>query len=412
MKKQVITALLLCASVTLGAKDIDLKKFGAKADGKTKITAILQKAIDKVSAAGGGKVILSGGTFLTAPVELKSGVELFIDADAVLLGSGDLADYPERETPKHVISENLPRWRNIALIYADEARGIAISGRGTIDCNGKCFIKEKDNPNWTGWKYERIAPRRESMPRVVFFAGCSDVLVEDVTMLNQPAGWSYWVHDCDRVHFDRCNILADVHYPNNDGIHVNCSRDVTISNCIIETGDDSIVIRANSRSLRENKACERVVVTNCTLRSWSSGIRFGWTNDGVMRNCTISNIVMHDCSNGISLYLSSAKHTLSTNDYGREATRLENILVSNVVMDKIYGSPLYFEAGPDPKEDLFDCVRNVSFENIQCTSLHENYFSPNVGGTSGIRFHNCNFEKGNPSDFPEPPERHGYVKFK
>ena len=80
-----ILSIILTAAICLSAsaKDIDLKKFGAKADGKTKVTALLQKAIDKVSQSGGGRVILSGGTFLTGAVELKSGVELFIDADAV-----------------------------------------------------------------------------------------------------------------------------------------------------------------------------------------------------------------------------------------------------------------------------------------------------------------------------------------
>jgi len=146
----------------------------------------------------------------------------------------------------------VPRWRNASIIYADEAENIAISGRGTIDCNGKAHVREKTDPNWKGMQYERIAPRRESLPRVVFFAGCKNVSITDVTMTNQPAGWSYWIHDCDCVKFDRCNILADVRYPNNDGIHINSCRDVTISNCFVETGDDAIIIRANNRS---NKRC-------------------------------------------------------------------------------------------------------------------------------------------------------------
>ena len=76
------------------AKDINVKSLGAKADGKTKVTKTIQKAIDAVSAAGGGRVTLSGGTFLSGPIEIKSGVELFIDADAVLLASPDIADPP------------------------------------------------------------------------------------------------------------------------------------------------------------------------------------------------------------------------------------------------------------------------------------------------------------------------------
>jgi polygalacturonase len=92
--------MIVCSGL-VKAKDINLKSYGAKADGKTKVTKVLQKAIDEVSNAGGGKVILSGGTFLVTPFELKSGVELHIDADAILLASPDLSDYPDRTDARH-----------------------------------------------------------------------------------------------------------------------------------------------------------------------------------------------------------------------------------------------------------------------------------------------------------------------
>ena len=241
--------LLLMISVGLAAegKDVNVRAYGAKPDGKTKVTEALRRAIDDVHNSGGGKVILSGGVFLTAPIEIKSGVELRIEADAVLLGSPDLEDYKDRPDG-HTVAANLPRLRNAALIYAEEASNIAITGRGTIDANGKHFVREKTASDETAWGYVRTVPNNESVPRVVFFSGCRDVTVTDVTMTGQPAGWSYWIHDCDLVHFDRCKILADVEYPNNDGIHINSSRDVTVSNCVIETGDDAIIVRANNAS--------------------------------------------------------------------------------------------------------------------------------------------------------------------
>lgn len=153
-----LAAALVLSAALSSAKDIDLKKFGARNDGRTKITAVLQKAIDKVSASGGGRVILAEGVFLTGPVELKSGVELHVDAAAVLLASPDLEDYPDRTDTRHFDTAGLPRWRNIALIYADEASGIAITGRGTIDCNGKIFVRKKEDPAWKRWMYESGSP--------------------------------------------------------------------------------------------------------------------------------------------------------------------------------------------------------------------------------------------------------------
>ena len=109
-------------------------------------------------------------------------------------------------------------------------------------------------------------------------------------MQNQPSGWSYWIHDCDYVSFNKCKIIANVQYPNNDGIHINSSRNVTVSNCDISCGDDCIIVRANNLSLAENKVCEKVTVTNCNLTSYANGIRIGWMGDGVIRNCSFSNI--------------------------------------------------------------------------------------------------------------------------
>ncbi|MBR0301312.1 MAG: right-handed parallel beta-helix repeat-containing protein [Bacteroidales bacterium] len=350
-------------------------------------------------------MIVSGGTFLITPFELKSGVELHIEADATLLASPDLADYPERENPKHVISENLPRYRNASIIYADEAENIAITGRGTIDCNGTHFVKEKTG-DWKGWPYVRTVPRNESLPRVVFFAGCRNVTVTDVTMVNQPAGWSYWVHDCDLVHFDRCKIIADVRYPNNDGIHINCSRDVTVSNCLIQTGDDSIVVRAISKSLKENKPCERVVITNCTLRSWSSGIRIGWTNDGVIRHCTFSNIVMHDCSAGVAISIPGRSSV--SNDWGLEALHIEGLTFSNIRMDRVL-DPVY--GNISEKEDVFcDAIRDIVFSDVYAKNcMNFPYFNGREDCPfEDIYFNNCSFEKLPAEAFPDAT-RHGAV---
>lgn len=390
------------------AKDINLRKSGAAYDGSTKVTAHLQKAIDKVSKAGGGRVILDKGVFLTGPIELKSGVELHIAKNAVLMGSAELEDYADREHTRYFDTSCLPRRRNIALIFADEANDIAITGEGTIDCNGLGFMCKKSEPDWKGWEYERSVPYEKSIPRVVFFAGCCDVRVEAVTMVNQPAAWSYWVHDCDRVVFKNCKILADVHYPNNDGIHINCSRDIKISGCDIETGDDSIVLRANSRSLKQNKACERVSVSDCRLRSWSSAVRIGWVNDGVIRDCRLSNLEMYDCSNGVSFYLPDYEVVEPTNDYGREATLVENISFENIRMDKIYGAPVYV-CVRSSEETRFEAFRNVSFKNVHCHALEKPFFNDRSGAGEGINFENCSFVKDLASDYPENPARHGFV---
>ena len=119
--------------------DISIKELGAVNDGKTKNTEIIQRAID-ICSASGGRVIVSDGVYLTGRLTMRSNVELHIAAGATLLGSPDYADYPEAELT-HVDTKMLPRERNACLIFAECCRNIAITGMGTIDCNGTYFVE-------------------------------------------------------------------------------------------------------------------------------------------------------------------------------------------------------------------------------------------------------------------------------
>ena len=122
MKSICIAKVCVCAAVcalNAGAADFLVKEYGAKGDGVTFDTEAVQKAIDACAADGGGRVVLEKGVFLVKPIMLKSGVDLHIARNARLLGSGDWRDYPNSGNLKHVISENMPRARDAALITAD-----------------------------------------------------------------------------------------------------------------------------------------------------------------------------------------------------------------------------------------------------------------------------------------------------
>ena len=387
---------------------VNVKDFGAIGDGKTLNTKAIQAAIDKAGEKG-GRVLIDDGIYLTGTIIYKSNVEIHIASDAVLLGSPDCADYPENETT-HVVSTLLPRLRSACLIFAEECENIALTGMGTIDCNGETFVIFE--PSWgAGWKIHRDFSR-PTPPRCVFFTGCKNVKIEDVTMVNQPAGWSYWIHDCDYVSFDKVKIDADVCYPNNDGIHINSSRNVTVSNCDVKCGDDSIIVRANNISLKENKVCERVVVTNCNLSSYSSGIRIGWINDGVIRNCTFSNLVFKDCTTGINLqlpYIEPSPDDPSSSDVGREATLVENLTFNNIVMDKTYCNPVNIDIDAHPEVKV-EAIRNLYFSNMKVrgpqflwiNGRKENHIEK-------VEFNNCSFTQTDGTEFPER-ESHGATR--
>ncbi len=385
------------------ARDFGVRDFGATGDGNTLDTVALQSAIDACAADGGGRVVLENGRYLSGTLFLKSGVDLHIDASATLLGSPDCADYVEGTDIKSVNPRRVPRGRATCLVFADAAERIAISGRGTIDCNGQAFVRER-NPLTPFWearcRNERI-PGMKSPPRVVFFAGCSNVMVTDITVVNQPSGWCFWINDCDTVIFDRVKIFGGMHSPNNDGIHVNCCRDVLVSNCHIETQDDCVVVRADYGMLPAKKDCERISVLNCSLRSNCSAIRLSFMNDGVVRGCMFSNVFIYDSQIGLNLELCPKDEWLRNPN--RRIDRpvpsvVEDVTFSNLDMRRVE-CPLRCVTGGRP-EIVCDAIRDIRFDNCHCDEAVRHVFKGGTGNPlERFVFTNCTLPTEQPVVF-------------
>ena len=208
------------------------------------------------------------------------------------MASDRTADYPEIKSD--IWNWQLaPRRNSRCFIYAEGASRIAITGRGMIECPG---ARVCELYNSTLWKYRR--KEEHFPPRMVLLVCCTDVVLRDFTIKDAAAGWATWILGCRDVNVDNVTMDADLDLPNSDGLHINCSQDVTVSNCRIRTGDDALIIRAYTSVLKNPTPCERIAVTNCTLTSHSSGIRLAWANDGIMRNCVLSNITIADSMGG------------------------------------------------------------------------------------------------------------------
>jgi polygalacturonase len=293
-----LVLLPLCVVSVRGAapapKRFNIADFGAVPDGKTLNTAAIQKAIDEAAAHGGGVVVVPTGTFRSGSIFLKSGVELYLDEGAVLLGSALIDDYPKRETR---IEGHFEPWR-MALVNAQQMDRVRIGGKGVLDGNGAPFWaafwqRRKENPRCTNLEVER--------PRLVFIDRCRDVRIEGVAL--QDSGfWNLHLYRCRDVVIEGLRITIpsaaklNTRGPSTDGIDVDSCQDVTIRKCYISTNDDNIALKG-SKGPSADRDADSPPVENITVEEVECGDGNGLITCGSeattirnvnVRNCTIS----------------------------------------------------------------------------------------------------------------------------
>jgi len=313
--------------------DFDIREFGGTPDGETLKTGPLQRAIDACHKNGGGRVVCGPGTWMTGSVELKSHVNLHLAPGSRIVGSGRIEDY----TPlvaDGFFTEKGPEKSAHGLLWAADARDLEITGSGTVDGAGLAFY---DDSGGTDKLNKPETPR----PRIGMFYRCRDLRIEGVTLVD-CACWTLWLMQCERVRVRGIVIRGNRRMRNVDGIDVDACRDVSINDCLMDTEDDCIAIRAIRPLYTSPAVCENVVVTNCVLKSGCQGVRVGCPSDGIIRNCTFSNLVIESGSNGI---LFENPHRYLHPEI-KENADISNIVFSNcVVRSKRSGIKILVENG-------------------------------------------------------------------
>jgi polygalacturonase len=291
-------------------RDFDITRFGAVTDSKTDCTESFRQAINACSKAGGGRVLVPAGSYLSGAIHLKSNVNLHVSKGATVRFSQEPARY---------LPLVFTRWEGMELmnyspfIYAFEQENIAVTGEGTLD-------GQADDAHWWPWKgnnnhgWKKGDPDQKKARRILeemvesavpvnerkFGEGfylrpqfiqpyrSKNILIEGVTIKNSPM-WEINPVLCSNVTVQ--NVKISSHGPNNDGCDPESCTDVLIKDCEFDTGDDCIAIKSgrNADGRRLNVPSENIVIQNCLMKDGHGGITIGSEISGGVRNVFAEN---------------------------------------------------------------------------------------------------------------------------
>lgn len=323
------------------ARYYDVTHFGALGDGKTKNTQAIQEAINAANEADGGIVLIPPGIYLTGSIHLRNHVTLHLSPGATLLGSTDLADYPSNETTFRSYTDH---YVHQSLIAGDNLHDVAITGKGVIKGQGSDRVFSASAPDW-GFR---------KRPYIIRLVSCRNVLIEDVTLRDSPM-WVQHYLACDNLTIRGVNVRSRANN-NNDGLDIDCCRNVRVIGCNISSGDDAICLKSTA-----DRPCEDVVISDCVLSSTCNGFKLGTETNGGFKNITLSNCAMYD--------VSLAAIALLIVDGGT----LDGVIVNNVTMRNV-GAPIFLRLGnrARPFKDNMPApgvgrLRNVVVSNVVAT---------------------------------------------
>ncbi|MGD0796650.1 MAG: glycoside hydrolase family 28 protein [Acidobacteriaceae bacterium] len=332
-------------------KVCDARAYGAKADGATKDTKAIQAAVEDCASAGGGTVKLSGGTFLTGPVLLKSHITLEISKGAVLLGSPDRGDYPMVTFARNQTVQ--------PLVSAVNAEDVAITGEGTIDGNGKVW--------WdyiVGARDAGVLGNDHPRPMGVVFDHTKHVRMEGVTVQNSGF-WQIVPYYADDVVLRNIRILAPKS-PNTDAIDPFSSSNIVIDQVFSSVGDDNVAIKSGAiNSPGPDAPSMNITITDCTFEN-GHGLSIGSEIAGGVQNVHAERIHFKGTEQGIRIK--------SARDRGNDVSNLSFKDITMVdVKTAILITEFYPHAAPEgevpaaPVGRLTPKFHDITIENVTVT---------------------------------------------
>jgi polygalacturonase len=377
--------------------NFSVAKYGAVGDGKGDCTEAFRSAIEACSQAGGGRVVVPAGTYLTGPVHLKSNVNLHLEKNAVIRFTTNTEAYMPVVFARYEGTEVM---NYSPLVYAFEQTNIAITGEGTLDGQGSTWHvwRSMDDPGKLVAMAAKGVPREQRIfgdghrlrPNFVVPFRCRNVLIEGVKIVNSPM----WVLNpvyCTNVIVR--NVTVDTTGPNTDGCDPDSCSNVLIKDDSFSDGDDCIAIKSgrDRDGQQINIPCQNIIVQNCDFKAGHGGVAIGSETSGGVQDVFAENCRFNspDLRMAIRLKTNPARGGYIQDVYVRDCTvKLAQIGIS---MTLRYGSSGAMDGDAVPVIRNID-IKNCTFGELTANPIFIEGWSPS-SPISDVSIANCNFLK-------------------
>jgi polygalacturonase len=348
-------ALLLNCNAPAADAVFSVRELGAKGDGQSLDTEVIQKAFDS-ARKGGGTVVFPAGNYVSGPLTLKGdNITLRLEAGATLAASTNQALFLKAGSGDWLAAKSGGDFNPFLSIK--DGTNVTLTGKGTIDGNGAVWWEEaeKARQRQSGFTLPR--------PNLIVPTRIKNLRVVGITIQNSPK-FALVPTECDDVWIESVTILAPERAANTDAIDPSISRNVTVTNCLIDVGDDNIAIKSGKKVAGREFACENITIVDCVFKH-GHGMSIGSETVGGVKNVIVRNVSFEDTDNGIRI----------KSDRKRGGV-VDGLICENITMKNVRGAitiTSYYPRIPatdeaQPVTDTTPKYRNIVLRNIQGTS--------------------------------------------
>lgn len=410
---------------TFKDQQYSIVEYGAVGDGFTKNTEAINRAVQDCSEAGGGKVVIPKGLWLTGPIQLKSNVNLHAEKGALVLFSRDFDDYPLVYTSY----EGTDTIRCMSPLFGQDLENVAITGDGVFDGSGDAWRPVKQmkmtakqwkslvdsggalNANGKMWWPTEGAMHGASLTKELLAKGEKDpkafeeardflrptllqldrskrILLDGPTFQNSPS-WCLHPWVSEHITIRNVSVRNPWYSQNGDGLDLDSCRYVDVYDCHFDVGDDAICMKSGKdkpgRDLGE--ACEYINIRDCVVYHGHGGFVIGSEMSGDVKNITISDCLFIGTDAGLRFKTARGRGGIVEN------IDVRNIHMTDIPGDAITFSMYYSHAGSQnpevvPVTEETPVFRNFYFENIQCMGANH---AININGLQEMPIENMEF---------------------